>query len=89
VYKRGIVIDYPADRSTRSGSCIFIHIWQGAGHGTVGCIAAEEARVARLQDWSKSETTAIVIWPKTAGERLAPCIPGLLLDDFLSSQSQT
>lgn len=79
LYRRGIVIDYPADRSRRSGSCIFIHVWEGAGAGTSGCVGAPEAVVARLQELADGGRRAgqgaiIAILPKSA-RALASCLP--------------
>jgi D-alanyl-D-alanine dipeptidase len=76
LYERGIVVDYPTSREARSGSCIFIHIWQGNGEGTVGCVAAPEATVAALQDFAGSEgKTAIAILPETGKARFPGCLP--------------
>ncbi|MGH6866573.1 MAG: hypothetical protein ACREDO_10490 [Methyloceanibacter sp.] len=63
LYKSGIVVDYPTSGTARLGSCIFIHIWRGQGHGTVGCVAAPEATVANLQNWT-AEGAAIAILPR-------------------------
>ncbi len=58
-YRWGIVVDHNGTvtaTSARSsvpgrGSCIFLHIWQGAGHGTVGCTAMPQSEVERLLQW--------------------------------------
>ncbi|MDX2306822.1 MAG: hypothetical protein NW216_01150 [Hyphomicrobium sp.] len=80
LYRRGIVVDYSSDGPRRSGSCIFIHVWKGAGVGTSGCIALPEARVAALQDFADGATregvaAVIAILPKSA-PALAKCLPG-------------
>jgi len=75
VYKRGIVIDYPPKRQSRAGSCIFVHIWEGEGIGTSGCVALVEARVAQLQKWAKADRTAIAILPQAALSRFKGCLP--------------
>jgi len=75
VYKRGIVIDYPPERQAKGGSCIFVHIWEGEGIGTLGCVALPEARVAHLQDWARAERTAIAILPEAALSRFKGCLP--------------
>ena len=74
-YKRGIVIDYPPLSQSRAGSCIFIHIWEGEGIGTDGCVALPEARVAHLQEWVTSDQTAIAILPANALDRFKGCLP--------------
>lgn len=75
VYKRGIVIDYPPKRQSKAGSCIFVHIWEGEGVGTWGCVALPEARVAHLQDWARAERTVIAILPESALSRFRDCLP--------------
>jgi L,D-peptidoglycan transpeptidase YkuD (ErfK/YbiS/YcfS/YnhG family) len=75
VYKRGIVIDYPPKRQSRAGSCVFVHIWEGEGIGTMGCVALVEARVAHLQKWAKADRTAIAILPQAALSRFKGCLP--------------
>lgn len=81
LYKQGIVINYPPNREKRSGSCIFFHIWERAGVGTAGCIALSERDVVGLQAFGNRGKTGVVIWPETAFERLASCVPGLQVDE--------
>jgi D-alanyl-D-alanine dipeptidase len=59
-YRWGIVVDHnatvPAADSNAhptpgSGSCIFLHIWQGAGKGTVGCTAMPQSELEALITW--------------------------------------
>ncbi len=75
VYKRGIAVDYPTSGSAKSGSCIFVHVWEGADKGTSGCIAASEARIAELQDLTREGPAAIAIVSKDTATRLQACLP--------------
>jgi len=75
LYKRGIVIDYPPNRQSKAGSCIFVHVWEGEGIGTSGCVALPEGRTAHLQDWAKADRTAIAILPEAALSRFEGCLP--------------
>ncbi len=75
LYKRGIVIDYPARPQSQAGSCIFLHIWGGRGVGTAGCVALPEERVAYLQEWAGSRNTAIAIVSEDTIERFKGCLP--------------
>lgn len=88
LYKNGIVINYPPDRQKKSGSCIFFHIWESAGVGTAGCIAMPERDVVDLQAFGHRGKTAVVIWPETAVQRLASCVPGLQINDPKSVRRQ-
>ena len=43
VYRWGAVIDQsPSPVRPRSGSCVFLHVWNGPGQGTAGCTAMDE-----------------------------------------------
>jgi L,D-peptidoglycan transpeptidase YkuD (ErfK/YbiS/YcfS/YnhG family) len=76
LYRNGLFVDYPSDRATRRGSCIFIHIWQSQDKGTVGCIGLPEDRVKALQQFA--EPGAVLgILPETALARFRRCLPEL------------
>ena len=75
VYAKGIAVDYPTDRKARAGSCIFVHIWEGEGQGTSGCVAAPEATIARLQEFAREGPSVIAIVPETAREWFKGCLP--------------
>ncbi len=76
LYRHGIFVDYPTDRTARRGSCIFIHIWQGGHKGTAGCLGLPEARVKVLQEFSRTGAVLAVL-PEHAFERFSPCLPGI------------
>lgn len=73
-YRSGLFVDYPSDRATRRGSCIFIHIWSASDTGTAGCVGLPEARVEALQDFSRAGAV-IAILPATAFDRFPGCLP--------------
>ncbi|MCZ7595988.1 MAG: hypothetical protein M5U16_14665 [Hyphomicrobium sp.] len=73
--KRGMIVDYPARRGAKGGSCIFLHVWEGDSVGTAGRIALPEARVAVLQQWSGKGFTAIAILTEEAAPRFKGCLP--------------
>ena len=75
LYKRGIVIDYPARPRTQAGSCIFLHIWGGPAVGTEARIALPEDRVAYLQEWAEKRFTAIAIVSEDTIDRYKGCLP--------------
>lgn len=74
-YRRGIVIDMPTDRDNRTGSCIFLHVWNDDSAGTGGCIGLPENSVEELQDWGGGGQAVIAILPALARKRLGPCLP--------------
>ena len=52
LYHWGIVVDHNDHPAVPGGgSCIFLHIWRGAGQGTVGCTAMPQAELESLLAW--------------------------------------
>jgi D-alanyl-D-alanine dipeptidase len=73
-YRWGIVVDHngiagpPSSHPVRGGgSCIFLHIWQGAGHGTAGCTAMAPAELELLLRWLDPRNKPLLV-QLTAGE---------------------
>jgi D-alanyl-D-alanine dipeptidase len=75
LYRRGVVVDYPADAANKAGSCIFIHIWRQPGKGTAGCVALDEQSVADLRSWVSEQPSAIAILTPAAKQHFAACLP--------------
>ena len=75
LYRRGVVIDYPPRPQSKAGTCILLHVWGGEGAGTSGCVALPEERVAFLQEWAGSRTTAIAIVSEDTVGRFKGCLP--------------
>jgi len=61
LYRKGILVDYPTSRTAKAGSCIFVHVWSGPDKPTVGCVAASEPTVKRLQKWVNDPDAKAVI----------------------------
>lgn len=83
--KSGMIVDYPARRGAKSGSCIFIQVWQGETAGTNARVGMPEVRVPVLQQWSAQGFTAIAILSEAAVPRLHHCLP---LNSATSSYEQ-
>lgn len=73
LYKQGLVITTGTSREARGGSCVFLHIWRGPGRPTVGCVAAAEPVVKRLQRFFDGEVGAIAIVPSKMRARYEAC----------------
>jgi L,D-peptidoglycan transpeptidase YkuD (ErfK/YbiS/YcfS/YnhG family) len=73
--KRALMVDYPARRGAKAGSCIFVHVWDGANQGTNARIGMPEDRVAVLQEWSSKGFTAIAVTSEDAALRFKSCLP--------------
>ena len=74
LYKWGAVIAHNTSPVTAGkGSCIFLHIWGGAGAGTLGCTAMEEADLLKVLQWlNVSDHPIIVQLPKPVYHKLKP-----------------
>lgn len=73
-YRRGLLVDYPTNRSARAGSCIFIHVRRPDAKGTAGCIALPEPQVEALQDFAEGGAVLAVL-PRQAFDRFKGCLP--------------
>jgi D-alanyl-D-alanine dipeptidase len=51
VYKEGLIVNYNPQHVGGAGSCIFMHIWRGAGRGTAGCTAMDESNLLEIRSW--------------------------------------
>ena len=61
VYKEGLVVNYNAEHIAGAGSCIFMHIWSGAGHGTAGCTAMDESKLREILNWLDESKKPVLI----------------------------
>ncbi len=66
-YKWGIFVqhnDHPVKAAM--GSCIFLHIWEGASLGTAGCTAMEEKNILELLHWIRADKHPLLVqFPET------------------------
>jgi D-alanyl-D-alanine dipeptidase len=65
-YRWGVVVDQnPAPAKKNAGSCVFIHVWSGAGHGTAGCTAMPQAQIESILAWlNPAERPLLVQMPE-------------------------
>jgi D-alanyl-D-alanine dipeptidase len=51
-YRWGVVIDQNAAPAKKNaGSCVFMHVWGGAGVGTAGCTAMPQQQIESILAW--------------------------------------
>ena len=55
IYRWGAFVAHNPDNVPGGGSCIFMHIWYGPGHGTSGCTAMAEGNLLRMLRWLDPE----------------------------------
>ncbi|WP_052572904.1 hypothetical protein [Haloferula sp. BvORR071] len=51
LYRRGAFVAHNPNNMAGSGSCIFLHIWKGAGVPTSGCTAMAEDQLGEVLRW--------------------------------------
>jgi D-alanyl-D-alanine dipeptidase len=73
-YRRGLLVDYPSERRTRAGSCVFIHLQLPGRTGTGGCVALPEPQLAALQDFAQ-DGAILAVLPRAALARFRECLP--------------
>ena len=61
LYRYGIVVEHNPDRVKGGGSCIFIHIWRDASHGTAGCTATSPDNLRRLMEWLSEDEFPLLV----------------------------
>ena len=70
-YRWGAVVAHNWDQVPGAGSCIFLHVWEGAGVPTAGCTAMAEAEMLRLLRWlDRSNNPLLVQLPAAEYRRL-------------------
>jgi D-alanyl-D-alanine dipeptidase len=68
-YRWGIVVNHNGIANTGSapppvrggGSCIFLHIWKDAAHGTAGCTAMEPSEIEALLRWLDPKRSPVLV----------------------------
>ena len=72
LYRKGILVDYPTSRTEKAEFGILSSRWSGPDTPTVGCVAASEPTVKRLQKWvnDPDAKAVIAIVPVEAQDRL-------------------
>lgn len=68
-YRWGIVVNHNGIANTGSalppvrggGSCIFLHIWKDAAHGTAGCTAMEPTEIEALLRWLDPKRSPVLV----------------------------
>lgn len=75
-YQWGVFIRHNTNSQTTtrdkvSGSCIFLHIWNGAGNGTAGCTAMAKGDMVSVIQWLDQKQRPILVQlPKAEYQRL-------------------
>lgn len=62
LYKFGIFVDHNSNpQIPGSGSCIFIHVWEGFGKPTSGCTSLPEEQIVKLLHWLDVKKNPLLI----------------------------
>ena len=60
-YRWGAVVGHNPNQVPGAGSCIFLHVWEGAGVATSGCTAMPEDQMLRLLRWLDRNKKPILV----------------------------
>ncbi|MBV8857285.1 MAG: hypothetical protein JOZ96_01360 [Acidobacteria bacterium] len=61
-YRWGLVVRHNAAPTVVGrGSCIFLHVWAGPGHGTAGCTAMGEENLTELLRWLDPKKSPLLV----------------------------
>jgi L,D-peptidoglycan transpeptidase YkuD (ErfK/YbiS/YcfS/YnhG family) len=62
-YRLGAFVDHNAgaDRRAGGGSCIFLHVWSGPDHPTVGCTAMPLERITEIARWLDPQARPVLV----------------------------
>lgn len=62
LYHWGVYVDHNANPTKPGGgSCIFLHVWRGAGQGTVGCTAMPKEDIQQLIVWFDPKKSPLLV----------------------------
>ena len=60
-YRFGVMVEHNWGQLPGYGSCIFLHLWGGADHGTSGCTAMGSPDMNRLLHWLDARQDPLVV----------------------------
>jgi D-alanyl-D-alanine dipeptidase len=60
-YRFGVMVEHNWGQLPGYGSCIFLHLWAGAGQGTAGCTAMGSSDLNRLLHWLDARQDPLVV----------------------------
>ena len=61
LYRWGVVVGHNWEQVPHAGSCIFLHIWEGADVGTSGCTAMPSEQMLRVVRWLRQGDEPILV----------------------------
>jgi D-alanyl-D-alanine dipeptidase len=72
LYRWGVVVEHNTNPTkSGGGSCIFLHIWRGAGEGTAGCTAMPQPEIEKLLGWLEPSSKPLLVqMPESQYQRL-------------------
>jgi len=61
VYRYGVVVGHNWSQVPHAGSCIFLHIWEGAEIGTSGCTAMPAEQMLKILRWLRQSDHPLLV----------------------------
>ena len=72
LYQWGVLVGHNVPPKAGAGSCIFLHIWRGAGMPTAGCTAMSTQDMKRLITWLDPQYRPVLVQlPREEYQKLA------------------
>ncbi len=70
-YRLGLYVAHNVPARASAGSCIFVHLWRDADHGTAGCTAMAPAALEAITAWlNPDQSPVLVLLPDAEYARL-------------------
>ena len=61
LYTRTVFVAHNPSGTSGRGSCIFLHVWSGPGHPTIGCTAMPLPHLEQLVSWLRKEDEPLLV----------------------------
>jgi L,D-peptidoglycan transpeptidase YkuD (ErfK/YbiS/YcfS/YnhG family) len=62
LFRWGVIVrQNTPNTQTGAGSCVFLHIWRGLGHGTAGCTAMPSDQLESSLRWLDPEADPVLV----------------------------
>jgi L,D-peptidoglycan transpeptidase YkuD (ErfK/YbiS/YcfS/YnhG family) len=61
LYRYGVFVEHNWPATPNAGSCIFMHVWENADGGTVGCTAMDQGNILVLLQWLDPDKQPLLV----------------------------
>ena len=61
LFRWGVIVRQNDEEQVGAGSCVFLHIWRGAGRGTAGCTAMASDQIETTLRWLDAKASPLLV----------------------------